>query len=289
MQNLTDAQKEYFKNSVIRDNFNNLIKVYHGSPFTFNSFNKEFIGKINGEASGIGFNFTDNKKAAEFYMQSNVVKNTEPMLIEGYLNITNPITSDGGITIPKEIMENIIYSFVFEYDIAFGDKKEEVIDELTCATNNYYDEHSGNGAFDSDIGLLNFFRDEFIKALSLAENLDEFIVDHVLNDTFEYVVDYCYIDSFLEDLSSKIVPIICNEYGYDGTIGNLFSGGHVYVCFEPNQIKAIDNLYPTNEDNFIDNSKDYFKKISLDEKLAAAEQKSASANKDSKSIDEMEL
>lgn len=291
MNKLTNAQKEYFKDSVIRDKSGDLLKVYHGSPLTFDSFDKEFIGKMNGEAGGSGFNFTDNKETAEFYMQNNNFKNANPMLVECYLNITNPITSDGGITIPKERMEDIIYSFASEYEDAFGDKKDEVIDNLISATNKYYEEHSGNGAFDSDIGLLNCFRDEFIKSLSVAENLDEFVADSVLSDVSEENIDYYYTDSFVNDLSTKIVPMICDEYGYDGTVGTSFGGGHEYVCFEPNQIKAIDNLYPTKDDNFIDNSEDYFKNASLDERIAAAEEMAACSNenKETKAHDDLEL
>ena len=63
------------------------------------------------------------------------------------------------------------------------------------------------------------------------------------------------------------------------------------IAFEPNQIKSIDNLYPTCNDNFKNNEEDYFKNSSLEDKLAAAEKKAASYNLSIKqqSKDELEL
>lgn len=60
------------------------------------------------------------------------------------------------------------------------------------------------------------------------------------------------------------------ENGYDGIIQAPIGTGPVeIVVFEPNQIKAIDNLYPTKSDNFKDNSREYLnehlKDMSVDE------------------------
>ena len=62
------------------------------------------------------------------------------------------------------------------------------------------------------------------------------------------------------------------ENGYDGILQAPIGSGPVEVIvFEPNQIKAIDNLYPTQSDNFRDNSRDYLeehlKDMSLNECL----------------------
>lgn len=46
--------------------------------------------------------------------------------------------------------------------------------------------------------------------------------------------------------------------GYDGMMWT-HSGEWTVVAFEPNQIKSIDNLYPTKSDNFKDNSQEYLK------------------------------
>lgn len=60
------------------------------------------------------------------------------------------------------------------------------------------------------------------------------------------------------------------ENGYDGIIqAPLGSGSVEIVVFEPNQIKSINNLYPTKSNNFKDNSKEYLqehlKDMSFDE------------------------
>ena len=55
------------------------------------------------------------------------------------------------------------------------------------------------------------------------------------------------------------------DNGYDGlVIKNTFMATVGYIdkeviVFEPNQIKSVDNLYPTKSDNFKDNSAEYFK------------------------------
>jgi hypothetical protein len=60
------------------------------------------------------------------------------------------------------------------------------------------------------------------------------------------------------------------SHGYDGIIIDTPSSGNVFeiVVFEPNQIKAIDNLYPTKSDNFKDNSKEYLKENNKNLSLA---------------------
>lgn len=59
------------------------------------------------------------------------------------------------------------------------------------------------------------------------------------------------------------------DKGHDGVV----TGGMIIV-YEPNQIKAVDNLYPTHSDNFKDNSKEYLqqhlKDLSVDEACAIA-------------------
>ena len=64
------------------------------------------------------------------------------------------------------------------------------------------------------------------------------------------------------------------DKGYDAMIW-AHDDADTIVVFKPNQIKSIDNLYPTKNDNFKDNSKEYFElhSPSLDEKLQAADKK----------------
>lgn len=81
---LSESQNEYFKNSKVRDEDGNLLKVYHGSPNRFTIFDPERIN-THGAAEGRGFYFTDNRNMAEGYTH-----NTDNVY-EGYLNITKPL------------------------------------------------------------------------------------------------------------------------------------------------------------------------------------------------------
>ena len=49
--------------------------------------------------------------------------------------------------------------------------------------------------------------------------------------------------------------------GYDGILIDAPDKGDIFeiVVFEPNQIKSISNLYPTHDDNFVNNSRTYLK------------------------------
>ena len=62
--------------------------------------------------------------------------------------------------------------------------------------------------------------------------------------------------SFAEQLTEW-----AKDHGYDGILDHAPHHGAIreIVVFEPNQIKAVDNLYPTRSDNFRDNSKEYLK------------------------------
>jgi hypothetical protein len=58
------------------------------------------------------------------------------------------------------------------------------------------------------------------------------------------------------------------ENGYDGIINvPLGVGDAEIVVFEPNQIKSIENKYPTRDDNFKDNAKSYLKEHLKDMEL----------------------
>lgn len=61
------------------------------------------------------------------------------------------------------------------------------------------------------------------------------------------------------------------EKGFDGMMW-IHSGAYTIVAFEPNQIKSIDNLFPTLSDNFMDNSEEYKTQpnLSLSERLEIA-------------------
>lgn len=94
---LTKAQSEFFKDSVVRDEKGNLLRVYHGTTAKedFSIFNSDVT--TNSKTFGTGFYFTDSAKTAEIYTGVNSHNNTGPIptpngkTMAVYLNITNPI------------------------------------------------------------------------------------------------------------------------------------------------------------------------------------------------------
>ena len=99
---LNKVQQEFFKDSKIRDDEGNLLRVYHGTNGQFNTFRQ---GTAQGWGRGIYF--TDNKAAAGEYGKN---------IIEGYLNIKNPF--DARTMSPMDIASDIYKTKAFQkYDM----------------------------------------------------------------------------------------------------------------------------------------------------------------------------
>lgn len=88
---LSDAQKEFFKDSKVVDENGNLKVMYHGTSSgghtIFDPWGKGRYGLF-----GTGIYFTDSKTVAESYTKKG--KGTNPQVYESYLNITNPMDMD---------------------------------------------------------------------------------------------------------------------------------------------------------------------------------------------------
>lgn len=97
---LTEQQREYFKDSKVRDEQGRLIPVYHGSQAQFTEFSADFMS-MHGSMEGQGFYFTDNRSMAEGY------KRDGGQLLEGYLNISKPL-SDSEVTMTKAELKKLL-------------------------------------------------------------------------------------------------------------------------------------------------------------------------------------
>lgn len=87
---LTKAQREFFKNSKVRDENGKLKIVYHGTNNDFTIFDRNKSGQSNSNAK-IGFWFTETKEGAKRFAESvwyGNKKNSE--VFEVYLDIKNP-------------------------------------------------------------------------------------------------------------------------------------------------------------------------------------------------------
>ena len=86
-----DAQEEYFKDSVVRDENGKLKPMYHGTSkgghTVFDPYGASKYGLF-----GVGSYFTDSKSVAESYTEKG--KGNSKQVYETYLNITNPVDMD---------------------------------------------------------------------------------------------------------------------------------------------------------------------------------------------------
>ena len=80
---LTKEQQEYFKDSKVRDENGNLVKVYHGT-------NKAGFTEFSGGNRGVNF-YTSDEDVAKSYFTTTSDSNS---VYEGYANITNPLEID---------------------------------------------------------------------------------------------------------------------------------------------------------------------------------------------------
>lgn len=97
---LTEAQREYFKDSKVRDADGKLKTVYHGSAAIFTKFSADFMSQ-NGSSEGQGFYFTDYKPMAQGYEKNG------GQLLEGYLDIKKPL-SDSEVTLTAAEVKRLI-------------------------------------------------------------------------------------------------------------------------------------------------------------------------------------
>lgn len=194
-RSLSNQQQEYFKNSKVRDENGNLKEVYHGTPYDFNIFKYDKLGK-NTSSLGAGFYFTDKKQTGEEYARDS------GNLKQVYLDIEKPM-SYGKTTMTKAEYAKFI--------------KE--IDKETQG--NYLLDYDGiqNALMEYDYGGDDI---DLVSAVQSSSGL-----------TWE-----------------KTFEILRKSTGYDGVIsekGFLNNNETLYVAFNSNQIKNIDNKAPTGD------------------------------------------
>ncbi len=205
-RSLSEGQKEYFKDSLIKNEDGKLMVVYHGSPNEFTEFKHDFIGTT-GTAEGKGFYFTNNRSFAEGYSRSD-----DGHVLEGYLDIKKPLSLDE-ITLTKGELKK------------FLTKVDPTGDEILSD----YDTESGVG-YPSKAWY-----------------------NRALNDTINAFLDFNENDA---DIAAEIYNMLGkdgllefkNILGYDGFIArDKYPDSEVYVAFDSNQFKNVDNENPTSD------------------------------------------
>ena len=202
---LTKEQQEYFKDSKVRDDDGSLKVVYHGSGVEFTEFSYDFMS-THGSSEGQGFYFTDSENMANGYRQNGA------KLMKGYLDIKKPL-SDSKVTVKRSELAKLL----------------KAIDPTGDDVLINYDPSGGIG-YPSQAWY-----------------------NRALAGTVDSMLRYNESDSeILADIANSgagtevVVRTARSLLGYDGYIvSGKYDGATVYVAFESNQFKNIDNLKPT--------------------------------------------
>lgn len=202
---LTKAQAEKFKDSQVRDKDGRLKTVYHGSSAVFNVFSADFMSQ-HGSSEGQGFYFTDYKDMAEGYQKKG------GQLLEGYLNITNPL-SDSEVTLSAPEVKRLLK--------ALDPTGDDVILN--------YDSQGGMG-YPSKAWYNRALNDTVNMIMSTSES-DSEILAEIANAGAG---------------SGNVMDTVRKVLGYDGYIvEGKYDNANVYVAFGSDQFKSFDNKTPT--------------------------------------------
>ena len=216
---LSEGQQEYFKDSKVRDENGNLLKVYHGTPSGgFTEFKlPEFLSTLM-SAQGAGYYFTDKKNAEQYTKAVNksVRNGTGKQLYEVYLNITDPLEiKPYKRTITKEQFKDVVRQGNrdwFRTDwmpfFADGGKAENQKLDFDTLLDKYTDKVFVQNNSDGDI---------------LAE----------LTRAFRGGDD-------------TILNVMKNVFGHDG-VRFTDKYGDIWVAWSANQIKSVANTKPTDD------------------------------------------
>lgn len=272
-QHLTKAQQEYFKDSKLRDEDGDLGEFFHYTVHNFDAFDPGTVGNQSGDAGyfGKGFYFTGSPSFNSCCWPDKE-KGEELVMLKCYLNLKNPFLFSKLERGEKDYDLDNIYSYDKETFLRYLKENSE------SSINIVFDEES----------FIEYLKEETYDYADLIEKYENGEID------FYEEVDGTSLDDLYRNAErdgdiitpdtltfSKIHRGLLGEYsqqitdyakanGFDGIVSDGTGVNAIeIVVFNPNQIKLVDNLYPTKSDNFRDNSKEYLqehlKDMSMDE------------------------
>ena len=210
---LTKEQQEFFKDSKVRDEQGNLKVLYHGTPYNFTKFSYDKLG-TNGTLLGKGFYLTDDINVARAYAN----KGETGKVMELYADIKKPLKW-GETSISKQQFQKFV----------------EAINQAT------------NGR------LFAGYSGEFSEKGSkqYTSTLNDILMDYEYGgDDIDLVSGILNTTGMPWDKGYKILN---DTTGYDGIIvtTDVYDSGegNVYIPFQSNQIKNVDNTNPTLNDD----------------------------------------
>lgn len=231
---LSPEQREFFKDSVVRDENGELMPMYHGSNSNFTIFDKSKGGQSNKTAK-VGFWFTPNKEGAEKWAGQSWWGDNEPKVYETYLNIKKPF-------IYKEVDNSSqIARLKDELKIA-----EDDISSTYKGSKEYYDAYKRYNDIAKQIEDLSY-TDPYEQFRSHIYAMEGKSPSQANTGGVGMVMDN-------EDEAVKKYVEMLKSEGYDGIIikgtnydsNTMGSKNDQYIVFDPEQIKNVDNLNPTN-------------------------------------------
>lgn len=287
---LSQEQIEYFKNTKIVDEKNNLLVCYHGSPNpNFKEFdprnNKSQFGKYKFGDKNVNY-FTTDRKSASTYTEFGYDDGT---LFEVYLNIENPYIvdnkSEAEIKSHLNIKDDRLRKHQIElFDRIFNKWKGKILDysdyrfdelnndlhklNLELRPSDQYEPDTD--PYDIDyFDLWNLGRNSFIGA------------EHILE--YQYSTDELFDDDMYDQLLDEIIGEDPNDYyfstddvvrfvlsldeNYDGIIikdihdsKDMFSDitTDIITLGSPNQIKSISNKNPSSSNRIDESRQDFY-------------------------------
>lgn len=277
---LSAEQQEFFKDSKVRDENGNLIALYHGTEnggFTvFDAAKSD---------DGISLFFTDDLKVAETYSGSDddvaLPAAKPPMLrwtegntkrgkqqagvYEVYLNLKNPLV----VECEGKTWGSIPFGDGTPVDLSYHIKHGEIVFSVKAKdrpTQTVRFADNANTAAEVRKFLTKTFNKEIGKRYSeLFASVREDDADYGWKDSFERAVafpfNWDFSNNTLVPTSTRGIAAQAKKEGYDGVIfRNLHDyGGHkvkgvsyaskkttnIYVAFNKNAVKDVDNKTPT--------------------------------------------
>lgn len=274
-QHLTDAQKEYFKDSKLRDRDGDLVQCFHYTNKNFDAFDKNYI--TDDSFCGRGFYFTSMTTFGGSFGQECLVC---------YVNMKNPlVVEDLDMWQKEDLLRYFAQSEEYKNEelprVEGYPLKSEEMDKDALIDIIEYHEFKDPHLIALQEAMIGSWEYESFKESGNIEDLVDSMILYDMKKCSEFleVIDERGLDRYIEgdylearDLTgdnfhhgewnafSALLTEWAQNNGYDGILsenGGLDMRIREVVIFEPNQIKSIDNLYPTKSDNFKDNSREY--------------------------------
>lgn len=215
---LTPQQQEYFKDSKVRDNEGKLLEVFHGTTSGgFNIFDSSKLGSTTQALdSKLGFHFTDNLGLGEMFADEKIAeglsfnKGNKSELKSVYLNMVKPLDLNN-----LKYLKNIDENETFDKDLYYIVTGEKIDNQ------DQLDDIKEELKYNSQWNNTERVKDEIANTKGAKERMIELGYDGIIQRIQE----------------NDIMAL--EEYGEDDFEGNE------YIVFNPNQIKNIDNINPT--------------------------------------------